>query len=895
MPTLADRLQRLVGTGFRIERELPLGGMSRLYVARDLAVERDVVVKVLPPDLACTASTARFRREVELTAQLLHPNIVPVLSAGGADDVLYYVTPFVPAESLRELVAREGALPLAAVRRVLDDVLDALAYAHSRGVVHRDVKPGNILLAAGGRAMLADFGIASALSAADQTGSDIVPGTPAYMAPEHPSDVQADLGATCVVAPEMLAGARPAPGVGAADIVKARARATGTREARQAEALAEALAAVVARGLAVEPSRRFADVEALRAAVAASAQRRIVTRRRLAGVAVVTVLALAGFAATRPSMEAARARQRGRVAEARFELDSAIAAYREALEHQADDSVSRLGLAQALVWRGEEADLVEATRELRSGAPRDSSMTGALLALAEQQYPEACRDFEHMTRRDSTDVQAWMGLAECRQRDDAIIPDPTSPSGYAFRSSYDEAATAYEHALDLTPRSRVLYLRLGKVLVSEANRLRLGRVAGGGTSESMTAYPELRGDTVVYVPRPAGHAHVPPSRVPAVERNLRRLFARYRDWTRISSESPDAHRAFSQVLEKSGIISATGEDDASALQAIRRARDLTPADSSLPLAVAELRLLVKSGEWAAAEALGDTLLRGVWSRDAAQADLLAGAAALAGRLDALTAHLRTVSATPKHRVRDDRGQEIELPDAIMATRAELMARATLGVCDARFHELRARLPALVRAIHPDPEAAVSTARLLLSKPAILMPECIDAAFFQEAQGPDPLVALHHAMMHGGPRAFRAAWDSLSRVRRHGRWSDIAPDYALGEAKLLLASGDSAAALERLDIALDALPGSSMHMLDQPAQAGAIGRMMLLAAELAHARGDALTARRWADALRVLWANADPPLRPAVNTARCIAETSTHCPRVVDSGRVTRKERSGNAQ
>src|SRR6478672_9753467 len=152
---LRDTLQSAVGSTFTIERELGGGGMSRVFVARESELGREVVLKVLPPELAAAVNTERFRREVQLAASLQHPHIVPLFAAGSADDLLYYTMPFVKGESLRERLAREGELPVAEAVRVLRDVVDALAYAHGEGVVHRDIKPANVLLS-GGHAMVSD-------------------------------------------------------------------------------------------------------------------------------------------------------------------------------------------------------------------------------------------------------------------------------------------------------------------------------------------------------------------------------------------------------------------------------------------------------------------------------------------------------------------------------------------------------------------------------------------------------------------------------------------------------------------------------------------------------------------------------------------------------------------
>jgi serine/threonine-protein kinase len=219
---LAD-LQSHFGTTYALERELGGGGMSRVFVARDERLDRRVVIKLLPPSVTATISADRFKREIMLAAGLQHPNIVPVLSAGEFGTLPYFVMPFIDGESLRARMMR-GPLSVRETVMILKDVVRALAFAHGRGVIHRDIKPDNVLLAAGA-AVVTDFGVAKALSASRQqmgvrtpaptmTGVGTSLGTPAYMAPEQaaadPStDHRADLYALGIVAYEMLTGAPP--------------------------------------------------------------------------------------------------------------------------------------------------------------------------------------------------------------------------------------------------------------------------------------------------------------------------------------------------------------------------------------------------------------------------------------------------------------------------------------------------------------------------------------------------------------------------------------------------------------------------------------------------------------------------------------------------------------
>src|SRR5947199_6751218 len=188
MGDLLARLQSALGDPYRIERELGGGGMSRVFLAQETALKRPVVIKVLPPEMAAGVNVERFRREVELAASLQHPHIVPLLSAGASGDLLYYTMPLVEGESLRAKLAREGELPVSDTIRILTDVADALAYAHAHGVVHRDIKPDNVLLS-GKHALVMDFGVAKALSDASArsrvTTAGVALGPPAYMAPEQ--------------------------------------------------------------------------------------------------------------------------------------------------------------------------------------------------------------------------------------------------------------------------------------------------------------------------------------------------------------------------------------------------------------------------------------------------------------------------------------------------------------------------------------------------------------------------------------------------------------------------------------------------------------------------------------------------------------------------------------
>jgi serine/threonine-protein kinase len=166
---LTSRLSRTLSDRYEVEREIGAGGMATVYLARDLRHNRKVAHKVLHPELSAVLGPERFLKEIELTANLQHPPILPLFDSGVADGLLFYVMPFVEGESLRGRLTREGQLPVTDALRLATEVAGALGYAHGKGLVHRDIKPENILLQ-DGQALLADFGIALAVQTAGRSG-----------------------------------------------------------------------------------------------------------------------------------------------------------------------------------------------------------------------------------------------------------------------------------------------------------------------------------------------------------------------------------------------------------------------------------------------------------------------------------------------------------------------------------------------------------------------------------------------------------------------------------------------------------------------------------------------------------------------------------------------------
>ena len=307
MVNLRDQLQQSLGASYVLERELAGGGMSRVFVAAQPALERKVVVKVLPPELAAAVSMDRFRREIRLAANLQHPNIVPVLTAGDADGLPYYIMPFVSGDTLRTRLTQSGELPIPDVVAILRDVLDALAYAHEHGVIHRDIKPENVLLA-GHHALVTDFGVAKAVAEAREAARSspgVAIGTPAYMAPEQgvgdPNiDHRADLYAVGALAYEMLTGHQLFPGLSPRATIAAQVADEVSDVRKERPATPEALALLIKQALEKRPADRPQSAQEMLATLNFVPQANVVTpthmltaRRRRATLPAIAAVSAA--------------------------------------------------------------------------------------------------------------------------------------------------------------------------------------------------------------------------------------------------------------------------------------------------------------------------------------------------------------------------------------------------------------------------------------------------------------------------------------------------------------------------------------------------------------------------------------------------------------------------
>jgi tRNA A-37 threonylcarbamoyl transferase component Bud32/tetratricopeptide (TPR) repeat protein len=1048
---LESRLRKALAGRYRVEREVGHGGMAVVYLARDLRIERQVAIKVLRPELAASLGPERFLREIKVAANLAHPHILPLHDSGEADDLLYFVMPFVEGESLRERLTREGRLPVADALQIAREVVGALDYAHAHDVVHRDIKPENILLQAG-QAVVADFGIARAISAAAEprmTAAGVAVGTVAYMSPEqtsgeHELDGRSDVYSLGCVLYEMLAGRPPFAAATAVEIMswhrtqpvpplgrpgvppgveraveRALAKRPGDRFQSAAEfahalattdegmarrgwraavrrhpwATAAAAMALGAIGVAVVPGVGGAKLDdslyavvpfgtrgdapelldgdhcesVLYAALSRWEDVRLVSGLRVhdlllrlgpGPLTLTRALALArdlgagrlvwgessavgdsvqvrgvlydvrsggrlvrehtvrvgkdlgdiedklgqigdslligrvrsphavGGVIGTGVLAAWQAYEDGHAARARWDLPGAERAFRAALELDPAYPQANLWLAQVLLWAGRPAEAwrdyaAAAGRSAPALVPRDSGLAGGLGSLAARAYLQACDVYHRLLARDTLDAEAWFGLGECQRQDRLVERDPESPSGWRFRSSYHAAAQAYRRALEIVPAAHRAFAgaaveRLGRLLYTEANVYRGGYTAGPDTLW-FGAWPALAADTLALVPYPladllAGAAGTwPVSLAAAVRSNreeLRRLSA---GWVQAFPASADAHEILGLTLETLGEVSEGPGVERSAILAVGRARVVArDTAQALRLAAADVRLRLKREEWGRARALADSLVVAWPGPGPVAAGMLAGLAALTGRIER-TAVLLALTAPLDTPLTWD-GERVPVAQPVNEAGLRLLAYASFGAPAESLVVLERRVGQRVVSWVTADERDRARAALLHVPVSLAFPALAPHPLHDRPSDGNYLLALQGALLRGDSVAVRSRLTALRQERADRRPGDVAIDGTLGEALVLLALGDTAAVTALLDLSLDALPTLGTDLVGQVPQAAGLARAMALRAELAHAAGDRVTAKRWARAVLELWAGADAALEAVVRRMRAIADS-----------------------
>jgi DNA-binding SARP family transcriptional activator len=586
----------------------------------------------------------------------------------------------------------------------------------------------------------------------------------------------------------------------------------------------------------------------------------------------------AGGATGTTSLAAWQAYQRGRLAMSRWELERAGTELEQAVSLDPGYAAAHLWLAQAVAWgnlpgnpnwRDNAARAVADSAELSA---RERLLAGALVALGEQRYPDACASYERLVARDSSDFAAWFGIGECTRDNQIVVPDPSSRSGWRFQSSYHRAVQAYSRALRTIPSSHLAFrgagfARLNELLRTDEGMLRTGYRREGTAVRGFAAYPSLEGDTLAFVPWPMEAVAavrpetVPPSRRAASQYNRKEMRRITLEWARAFPQSADAHEALAMALEALGQLQNVKEGDPSAFRELAQARGLArEPDQRLRLAIVQVRLWLRVEDFRHARTAADSVLQQWRTPGPRDAAALAPLALLTGRVEQARALMR--AAVPETPFNTPQGEYVTVPGPVALAAADALVFAGLGL-EPETGEAEVALGRLVDAwIDPADRLKVRAAVLNGSR-RLSFGGNLARVRAAPLEMPDFVVEMQQMLARGDAAGARARLEALAQGRGTRRPGDVTLDFAYPEAELHLALGDTARALQELDRALLALEAVAPSVLTRVEQTGGLLRAMRLRAQLAESRRDVPTATRWRTALSTLWSGGDARLRRSI--------------------------------
>jgi hypothetical protein len=552
----------------------------------------------------------------------------------------------------------------------------------------------------------------------------------------------------------------------------------------------------------------------------------------------------------------------------RWDLMTAESAFAKASDLDPEFAQASLMLAQVMAWRGAgAAEWHVAARQAvsRQGQldPRERSRAHALLALAEERFPQACEQYDAMIARDSLDFTAWYGRGECLSADPIVERDARSPSGWKFRGSWHSGILAFTRAMELLPSFHRAQRDASPLPTDlfpvEHNQYRRGYALTPDTIR-FAAQPGFEGDSLSLVPYPVadvldGRAGVTPESNAAAVAWARQHLRRVAEgWVRAFPNSAEAHYALGVSLETSG-------DVRGAWREVRGARGFAGDRlSRVAYAADEVRLMVKAGEFDRARQLAESTFSLVGRTTSAdEAWFLAGVAALVGRVT-LTAELLERRAEDTSRTFLIRGEPVVVPRALAEASLSMLAYASFPGTRDTVIALQRRVEGMIRTTIA-PSRAAQVRQVTLSLPITFGYRYLDPESVLSVNAPTDL--------HGMQRAYARRDFALLRVIADsaGTSSSRPIDFLYHEALLLLAVGDTAAATRRLDSGLDGLPNASQILLTDVHRAAAIPATMHLRAQLAARAGATDIARRWSQGAVALWSGADPEVRALLQDVR----------------------------
>jgi tRNA A-37 threonylcarbamoyl transferase component Bud32/tetratricopeptide (TPR) repeat protein len=566
---------------------------------------------------------------------------------------------------------------------------------------------------------------------------------------------------------------------------------------------------------------------------------------------------------------------RGQLALQEWNLATADSAFAQALADDANFAAAYLWLAQVRGWT---SDNPQQWRVLAGNAvarhaqlpEHDQKLASALLHMSRGEYPRACALYQGLRATDPHDFTAAYGLGECVRRDDVVVADARSPSGWRFRASRFQAMNAYRDALELLPSINKAFRahafeRLRGILLTDASMRVWGRALPPDTTRFRTA-PSWQGDSLVLIPFPTGLEQLAPERtlsattVEAVDHQRVMFRDLAASWRRTFPDEVVPREAMTVALELLG--------DSTALDTLREARRLASDDEQrIRLAAEEVWLRVKFGvpdnvaSLTMARELADSLLRAGLRAPSSSDELLANLAVLSGKADA--------AATLARRAAEQERPWGTLPARTSSSARALLVFSTLGGPADSLRGLEPHVAAEIRAAVASKQQYAVFSALLGQAAGLSFPIYRFESLTVLAGHDNPILDAQAAYAKGDLGGAHQILENEQKFRASVRPADMTLDITYSGAWTLAAIGDRAAAVQWLDPVLNAAQLYPPQVISRLANAGALMRAMILRAELARASGDSATARRWARPVAILWRDADPFLRSVVREMQMI--------------------------
>ena len=880
-----------IANRYIVERLLGRGGMASVYLAHDRLVDRPVALKILRRELANSVAMERFTREIGVIARLRHAHIVPLHDSGMYEELPFYVMAYIDGETLQDRMLREGSLPIGDVARLGAQIAEALAYAHREGVLHRDVTPGNILLA-DANAYVVDFGIARLFHESAEvrtTQSGFILGTPTYMSPEQASgelecDGRSDIYSLGCVLYEVTTGTPPFAGSTPQAVIAGRFGPPPLPVHVLRTDAPSALSDTIARAMQSAPTDRFQTAAEMSASLSVAAPadpwpnrvhpRRVSARRALAlaalvGSAVLGAIYLAGARWTplRAWMNE-RAIERAIAHVARGDWARADVTLRAILGRDPANAVAHLWVAQT----GALAATLAQEPDLRWKAAillaEDGSATmdsvqrlrlSALRAYADGAHDVARERYRRLVALEPANVATRLALADASLTDILVERDTASASSWRFRGSWEGGVRVLQSALDLQPSSPLMraaiYDRLKHSLITSSH-FRSGR-ARSGPERAFAGFPALDADTLAYVPYPLAEvaSGIAESRnttlTEAHRRNRERLRRVAADWVADLPNDPAAHRAYAIALAAEGILTAPRAGAPDAVGEIRRARTLArDATARLSSGALEVRLLVRAGRMGEARALADTLIRLAAPQNTEESEILAALSTLRGDARGAVAHL-SMSGEVGHVLLTD-GRQWTVPATVMVPWKTLEAFAAVGRSPDSILAARDRLDEVIRRdVAPDMVPVVRTS-LMIRALTLAAPTLGAEALAGVDPGRNLIAGLIRLALARDTTGLRRGLRTVDDLRRARDAASLSIDGAYLLSWLRLVAADTAGAERQMDTMLEQLGALTNGPPTDLMESALVGRLMRQRASVARRRGQEAVAIRWHAAADTLW-------------------------------------------